>query len=44
MLSSSQDDNTALIRASQNGHGDVVNTLIAHGADVNVKNVVWTIL
>ena len=43
MLSSSQNNNTALILASQNGHGDVVNTLIAHGADVNAKNVVWTI-
>ncbi len=43
VLSSSQDNKTALILASENGHSDVVNTLIAHGADVNVKDVVWTI-
>jgi ankyrin repeat protein len=43
MLSSSQGNCTALIWASLNGHGDVVNTLIAHGADVNAKNMVWTI-
>ncbi len=43
MLSSSQFDDTALILASDNGHIDVVNTLIVHGADVNVENVVWAI-
>ncbi len=43
MLSSSQYNRTALIRASYNGHSDIVNTLIAHGADVNAKDWVWTI-
>jgi hypothetical protein len=43
MLSSSQGNSTALMRASQSGHSDVVNTLIAHGADVNAKDVVRTI-
>ncbi len=35
-----QDNYTALIWAAVNGHGDVLNTLIAYGANVNAKNKV----
>ncbi|GET41720.1 ankyrin repeat domain-containing protein [Microseira wollei] len=32
------ESNTALMWAAAEGHLDVVNILLAHGADVNVKN------
>ena len=39
-----QDDDTALIEASKNGHIDVVKHLLAHKADVNAKDNVITAL
>ena len=30
---------TALLKASNNGYGDVVNELLTHNADVNIANV-----
>ena len=35
-----QDDNTALIRASRNGHDNVVEMLLAAGADPNLQSKV----
>ena len=39
-----QDGGTPLFIASQNGHSDVVNTLIRNGADVNLSWKVCTII
>ena len=36
-ISPSQDGITPLFMASQNGHTDIVNILLANGADVNIK-------
>ena len=33
-----QSGNTALIMASQNSYDEIVTTLLAHGADVNIVN------
>ena len=40
----SQDGETALIKASSNGHLKVVKILLAYKADINAHNKVWTSL
>ena len=38
-----QDGVTALMVAAQNGHSNVVETLLQHGASVDMQNVVSTL-
>ena len=38
-----QDGGTALMLAAQNGHSNVVETLLQHGASVDMQSVVSTL-